>query len=291
MPIPKKKPITKREIEIYDVTVDSEDVSTKSSKANDEYFDYEKQNTHPTSSIDKFENDELFNDSDDFENKTNDNNSVNNSENTSNNENNTKEKNITEISEIEYDVSAQTNNDNCYPQCNFFGYNITSLSANELLTIKASRLDDVIVSNFCLVKKVTDDYFENDSSNYTFRKEWGFPYTGIYIGCILNCYKSKKTDGEYYVEFLANNFDVCLFKFTTSFRDPVYIELQNSKKFKNTIFKEVDITDIYGHWVYISVENVRLKNGSIFSKITNFNFLDRKVYDIIIKLADDMARQ
>ena len=64
MPIPKKKPITKREIEIYDVTVDSEDVSTKSSKANDEYFDYEKQNTHPTSSIDEFEDDEFVDESD-----------------------------------------------------------------------------------------------------------------------------------------------------------------------------------------------------------------------------------
>ena len=65
MPIPKKKPITKREIEDNDVTVDNEDVTTKSSEAENDCFDDVRQNPHPTSSIDEFEDDEdLFADLD-----------------------------------------------------------------------------------------------------------------------------------------------------------------------------------------------------------------------------------
>ncbi len=306
MPIPKKKPITKREIEYNDVTVDNEDATTMSSETKDECFDDVNQNANPTSSIGEFEEDEdLFadldlDDIDGLENESNDNINENNVVDTTiksedETPRNESVENLSSRNENEKDMVNQEqileNKDNDNPVCNFYGYTITSLSEDESDIVISLKINDVIVSNYCLVKKVVDDYFINDNDNYIFRKEWGFPYTGIYVGCVINCYKSKKRDGEYCVEFLANNSDVCMFKFTTSFRDPVYNGLQLNNHFKYTIFREPDFTDLMGYWIYIRVKNVRLKNGMTYSKITHFNLLSKKVSNIIKKLADDMSRQ
>ena len=176
------------------------------------------------------------------------------------------------------------------PEFTFCGYKITSLAEGEVYILEKLRLNEEIMSNYCLAKNVFLDYMQGYDEDFKFKKQWGFPYSGNYIGYILNCNPSDFRNGEYYVEFLANNFDVCLFRFSTSFRDTVNNCIKRQLGWTNNIFKQSDYTALKGFLVYISVENVRLENGKTFSNITNFKVIDDDIAKLLDKLVNDMSR-
>ena len=176
------------------------------------------------------------------------------------------------------------------PEFTFCGYKITSLAEGEVYILEKLRLNEEIMSNYCLAKTVFLDYMQGYDEDFKFKKQWGFPYSGNYIGYILKCNPSDFRNGEYYVEFLANNFDVCLFRFSTSFRDTVNNCIKRQLGWTNNIFKQSDYTALKGFLVYISVENVRLENGKTFSNITNFKVIDDDIAKLLDKLVNDMSR-
>lgn len=176
------------------------------------------------------------------------------------------------------------------PEYNFCGYKITSLAEGEVFILKNLNLNEEMMSNYCLSKNVFWDYLEGNHQNFKFNKQWGFPYNGNYIGYILNCEPSNVRSGEYYVEFLANNYDVCKFKFSTSFRDPVYTSVKHDLGIVDNVFKQSDFSCIKNYLVIISVENVYLNNGTIFSKITRFKIIEEDIVKMIDRLASDMMR-
>ena len=302
MPIPKKKPITKREIEDNDVTVDNEDVTTKSSETKDECFDDVKQNPHTTSSIDEFEDDEdLFADLDlddidgleDDSDKQVEINHKDDCEESTNTKVNIPEEKIDEKTEVRDNKSAQSQSivKPKNPVYRLGGYRITSITEKEFNHIKNLKLDEEIVSNYCLAKLVAYDYFQDYRDDFIFNKQWGFPYSGNYIGYIMKCTPNYKRNKEYIVEFLANDYDVCLFKFTTSFRDAVNIGIKRDLGWSTTIFSEPDYTCLRCLLVCISVENITLDSGSVYSKITNFKVMYDDEVKIIDKIIDDMNRR
>lgn len=300
MPIPKKKPITKREIEDNDVTVDNEDVITNSNETKDECFDDKKQNTHPTSSIDEFEDDEdLFADLDldDIDGFDDDLDKQVEIKSKDASEKNTKEnipeEKIAEKAEVRDNKPAQSQSivKPKNPVYDFYGYKITSLTEKEANIVRKFRLNEEIVSNYCLAKLVAYDYFQDYRDDFIFNKQWGFPCSGNYIGYIMKCTPNYKRNREYIVEFLANDYDVCLFKFTTSFRDAVNIGIKRDLGWSSTIFSEPDYTCLRCLLVCISVENITLDSGSVYSKITNFKVMYDDEVEIINKLIDDMKRR
>lgn len=300
MPIPKKKPITKREIENYDVTVDSEDVAKKSNEAKKDYFDDKKQNTHPTSSIDEFEDDEdLFADLylDDIDGFDDDLDKQVEIKSKDTSEKKTKEnipeEKIAKKAEVRDNKPAQSQSivKPKNPVYDFYGYKITSLTEKEANVVRKFRLNEEIVSNYCLAKLVAYDYFQDYRDDFIFNKQWGFPCSGNYIGYIMKCTPNYKRNKEYIVDFLANDYDVCLFKFTTSFRDAVNIGIKRDLGWSSTIFSEPDYTCLRCLLVCISVENITLDSGSVYSKITNFKVMYDDEVEIINKLIDDMKRR
>lgn len=176
------------------------------------------------------------------------------------------------------------------PEYTFCGYKLTSLADGEVFFLEKLGLNEDNISNYCLAKNVFLDYMQGYDEDFKFKKQWGFPYSGNYIGYILNCNPSDFRNGEYYVEFLANNFDVCLFRFSTSFRDTVNNCIKRQLGWTNNIFKQSDYTALKGFLVYISVENVRLENGKTFSNITNFKVIDDDIAKLLDKLVNDMSR-
>lgn len=107
----------------------------------------------------------------------------------------------------------------------------------------------------------------------------------------MKCTPNYKRNKEYIVEFLANDYDVCLFKFTTSFRDAVNIGIKRDLGWSTTIFSEPDYTCLRCLLVCISVENITLDSGSVYSKITNFKVMYDDEVKIIDKIIDDMNRR
>ena len=302
MPIPKKKPITKREIEDNDVTVDNEDVITNSNETKDECFDDMNQNAHPTSSIDKSEYDEdLFADLDlddidgleDALDKQVEINHKDACEESTNTKVNIPEGKVSEKCVVENTkpVKSQSAVKPKNPEYDFCGYTITSLTEKDANVVRKLRLNEEIVSNYCLAKLVAYDYFQDYRDDFIFNKQWGFPCSGNYIGYIMKCTPNYKRNKEYIVEFLANDYDVCLFKFTTSFRDAVNIGIKRDLGWSTTIFSEPDYTCLRCLLVCISVENITLDSGSVYSKITNFKVMYDDEVEIINKLIDDMKRR
>ena len=150
---------------------------------------------------------------------------------------------------------------------NFCGYRITSLTEKDAEIVRRYRFNEENISNYCLAKNTFFDYIQGNGEDFVFKKEWGFPYSGSYIGYIMNCSPSMKHCGEYYVAFLADNYDVCLFKFTTTFRDAVYNGVQRDLGLTSTIFRQADYSCLKGYLVLISVDNITLESGNVFSKI------------------------
>lgn len=175
------------------------------------------------------------------------------------------------------------------PEFNFCGYTLYSLADDEFSLLKKLKLNDEILSNYCLAKMSFLEYSQGYKEDLKFKKHWGFPFSGNYIGYILNCEPSAFNDIEYYVEFLANSMDVCLFKFSTSFRDTVNNCVKRELGWTNNIFKQCDYTALKGFLVYISVENIRLENGKIFSNITNLKILGSDIEKILDKTISDMS--
>ena len=175
------------------------------------------------------------------------------------------------------------------PEFDFCGYNLYSLADDEFSLLKKLKLNDEILSNYCLAKISFLEYMQGYKEDLKLKKHWGFPFSGNYIGYILNCEPSAFNDIEYYVEFLANSMDVCLFKFSTSFRDTVNNCVKRELGWTNNIFKQCDYTALKGFLVYISVENVRLENGKIFSNITNLKILGSDIEKILDKTISDMS--
>ncbi len=175
------------------------------------------------------------------------------------------------------------------PEFNFCGYTLYSLADDEFSLLKKLKLNDEILSNYCLAKISFLEYMQGYKEDLKFKKHWGFPFSGNYIGYILNCEPSAFNDTEYYVEFLANSVDVCLFKFSTSFRDTVNNCVKRELGWTNNIFKQCDYTALKGFLVYISVENVRLENGKIFSNIINLKILDSDTEKVLDKTISDMS--
>ena len=175
------------------------------------------------------------------------------------------------------------------PEFNFCGYTLYSLADDEFSLLKKLKLNDEILSNYCLAKISFLEYMQGYKEDLKLKKHWGFPFSGNYIGYILNCEPSAFNDIEYYVEFLANSMDVCLFKFSTSFRDTVNNCVKRELGWTNNIFKQCDYTALKGFLVYISVENVRLENGKIFSNIINFKILDSDTEKVLDKTISDMS--
>lgn len=175
------------------------------------------------------------------------------------------------------------------PEFDFCGYTLYSLADDEFSLLKKLKLNDEILSNYCLAKISFLEYMQGYKEDLKLKKHWGFPFSGNYIGYILNCEPSAFNDIEYYVEFLANSMDVCLFKFSTSFRDTVNNCVKRELGWTNNIFKQCDYTALKGFLVYISVENVRLENGKIFSNITNLKILGSDIEKILDKTISDMS--
>lgn len=175
------------------------------------------------------------------------------------------------------------------PEFDFCGYTLYSLADDEFSLLKKLKLNDEILSNYCLAKISFLEYMQGYKEDLKFKKHWGFPFSGNYIGYILNCEPSAFNNIEYYVEFLANSMDVCLFKFSTSFRDTVNNCVKRELGWTNNIFKQCDYTALKGFLVYISVENVRLENGKIFSNIINFKILDSDTEKVLDKTISDMS--
>ena len=175
------------------------------------------------------------------------------------------------------------------PEFDFCGYTLYSLADDEFSLLKKLKLNDEILSNYCLAKISFLEYMQGYKEDLKFKKHWGFPFSGNYIGYILNCEPSAFNDIEYYVEFLANSMDVCLFKFSTSFRDTVNNCVKRELGWTNNIFKQCDYTALKGFLVYISVENVRLENGKIFSNIINLKILDSDTEKVLDKTISDMS--
>lgn len=185
-------------------------------------------------------------------------------------------------------VTKPQSSNNVY---NFCGYRITSLTEKDAEIVRRYRFTEENISNYCLAKNTFFDYIQGNGEDFVFKKEWGFPYSGSYIGYIMNCSPSMKHCGEYYVAFLADNYDVCLFKFTTTFRDAVYNGVQRDLGLTSTIFRQADYSCLKGYLVLISVDNITLESGNVFSKITEFKIVDERMTEVIEKLIDDMSRQ
>jgi len=185
-------------------------------------------------------------------------------------------------------VTKPQSSNNVY---NFCGYRITSLTEKDAEIVRRYRFNEENISNYCLAKNTFFDYIQGNGEDFVFKKEWGFPYSGSYIGYIMNCSPSMKHCGEYYVAFLADNYDVCLFKFTTTFRDAVYNGVQRDLGLTSTIFRQADYSCLKGYLVLISVDNITLESGNVFSKITEFKIVDERMTEVIEKLIDDMSRQ
>ncbi|MBQ2943239.1 MAG: hypothetical protein IJD93_00870 [Ruminococcus sp.] len=185
-------------------------------------------------------------------------------------------------------VTKPQSSNNVY---NFCGYRITSLTEKDAEIVRRYRFNEENISNYCLAKNTFFDYIQGNGEDFVFKKEWGFPYSGSYIGYIMNCSPSMKHCGEYYIAFLADNYDVCLFKFTTTFRDAVYNGVQRDLGLTSTIFRQADYSCLKGYLVLISVDNITLESGNVFSKITEFKIVDERMTEVIEKLIDDMSRQ
>lgn len=188
----------------------------------------------------------------------------------------------------EQPVTKPQSSNNVY---NFCGYRITSLTEKDAEIVRRYRFNEENISNYCLAKNTFFDYIQGNGEDFVFKKEWGFPYSGSYIGYIMNCSPSMKHCGEYYIAFLADNYDVCLFKFTTTFRDAVYNGVQRDLGLTSTIFRQADYSCLKGYLVLISVDNITLESGNVFSKITEFKIVDERMTEVIEKLIDDMSRQ
>ena len=188
----------------------------------------------------------------------------------------------------EQPVTKPQSSNNVY---NFCGYRITSLTEKDAEIVRRYRFNEENISNYCLAKNTFFDYIQGNGEDFVFKKEWGFPYSGSYIGYIMNCSPSMKHCGEYYVAFLADNYDVCLFKFTTTFRDAVYNGVQRDLGLTSTIFRQADYSCLKGYLVLISVDNITLESGNVFSKITEFKIVDERMTEVIEKLIHDMSRQ
>lgn len=214
---------------------------------------------------------------------------TNTSEDNESDENNDKDSVPEESVPEQSQPTAKPNNS--YRGYRFNGYRVPSLTPEGAEIVRRYGFNEENLSNYCLAKNTFYEYIRGDGEDFVFRKEWGFPHSGSYIGYIMNCSQSSRNSDEYYVEFLANNYDICLFKFTATFRDAVYNGVKRDFGWTHSIFRQTDYSCLKGYLVLISVENIILESGNVFSKITEFKLVDERMTGVIENLIGDMLRQ
>ena len=111
--------------------------------------------------------------------------------------------------------------------------------------------------------------------------DWRFFKSGNYEAVIVNCTKSaKKGSEDYIIELMLDEYTIKYIKF-----NPYY----SSSPVTDSILEELDYRnnyyDVVGRYVYFEINNT-IYNNRVFSKVTEFKFVDENIIDLHFKMYD-----
>lgn len=134
---------------------------------------------------------------------------------------------------------------------------------------------------------------------------WGFPKSGVYLGCVQSCQKSMKRDSnELIMRIILDEKTIRNIKFDCSFSNPVMSAIRQRwpKDFKlrkpvsfhdkrPKVRKPLPFHKTEGMLLRVKVENITLKNGHPFSKIIGAKFLSEASERCIDNMINLMIEQ
>ncbi len=125
---------------------------------------------------------------------------------------------------------------------------------------------------------------------YELRKSYGFSSSGLYGGCIFNCYKKKaKGRWEYIMEILVNGNEIKCFKFDSSFDNPVYRTLRN--RFNISHNNPFNMEDCIGRFIYLTIDNILTKYNTPFSVVKKAMIFSEIQMETMCDMFDLMLEQ
>lgn len=176
------------------------------------------------------------------------------------------------------------------------GFNFSSLSEDEQEASKHLYTTEDDMSNFFAATCTMTSIIENLELKLPLRKGYGFPYSGVYSGYILNCQMTNSPYfNEYIMEILLDEQNVRLIKFTKSLIDSnfthIYEAIKDTLGLRDTVFRSIDYQILKNMAVQIGIENIELSSGKIFSKLSGFLILDDFERSTKLKMIDLMFKR
>lgn len=176
------------------------------------------------------------------------------------------------------------------------GYDFSSLSKDEQEASHYLYISEEDMSNFYAANCTMSSIIEKLELTLPLQKRWGFPYSGLYSGFILDC---KMTDcllcNEYIMEILLDERNVRYIKFTKSMINSEYIHIYNAIKetlnLRDTVFRSIDYGILKNMPVQIGIENIELDSGKIYSKVNHFMILNDYEYEIKLNIIELMFKR
>lgn len=189
------------------------------------------------------------------------------------------------------------------------GYDFSSLSLDEQELSKklyrSERHMQGIYNKLCLYSDISEDEQE---AMLDVDVGWGFPKSGVYLGCVQSCQKSMKKDSnELIMRIILNENTIRNVKFNCTLSDPIMSAIRQrwTKDFKPRkpvsfrekrpeVRKPLPFHKTKGMLLRVKVENITLKNGYPFSKIVYAKFFseaDEKCIDNMINLMIEQSEE
>lgn len=189
------------------------------------------------------------------------------------------------------------------------GYDFSSLSLDEQELSKklyrSERHMQGIYNKLCLYSDILEDEQE---AMLNVDVDWGFPKSGVYLGCVQSCQKSMKKDSnDLIMRIILNENTIRNIKFNCTLSDPIMSAIRQrwTKDFKPRkpvsfrekrpeVRKPLPFHKTEGMLLRVRVENITLKNGHPFSKIVYAKFLseaDENCIDNMINLMIEQSEE
>lgn len=165
------------------------------------------------------------------------------------------------------------------------GYDFSSLTEEEQeMTIDYYSSKEEIREVVNLAK-AAKSYIRNNGFDNTQKAlidyDWRFFKDGEYNGIIVNCSKSKKTGSkDYILELMIDEYTIKYIKFNPFYyKNPVTYSILGELDFDENYYR------LIGRYVSFSVCNITY-SGKTFAKISEFEFIEKSIIDLHIKMYD-----
>ena len=170
------------------------------------------------------------------------------------------------------------------------GYDFSFMSPYEQEITQSLYISEEAMSNILLASRKMSEMTNSPEDKHYINYSWGLPYEGYYFGIVYDCKPSMKRENSFVLQLLVSDYDVCSFQFSTSMLDPISGAISNELGIYRSIFRCPDYSLTIGKIVILKVVDVKLKNGTTYSKVSFFHFLDEEELAVMEKMLEAMNR-